>query len=396
MPDLLPLFWPLVDTPDPVFPGRIVAAWPAGSHEQLVELGILQAAGNAEFVLCPECFEHEEEVIALEWPDGRVRLMIPCPEVLRVDVPPALLQQWAISISNLVAELARSLELSGEPLELVPERLWRLGRLNRVENLRDVLFARRAGASDADFQAAFSLALRPIVLFSGDVPPQGWWQSRMLPCTSVAQIATCHSDGIAIDREALLGLVSQAEETDSPATLVFRRRGEFWVLTFEGLTAYLKDSVGLAYIARLLSEPHRDIPAVSLLAARVGIDPLVSTGSSGALLDDAARQAYSVRYQDLCEELDDATRDHAAGRIEKLREEMEELATELARATGLGGRSRQKSDADKVRISVSMAVRRAIEAISEHHAPLGRHLLRSISSGQVFRYSPDSRQEWIL
>ena len=396
MPDLLPLCWPLVDAPEPVFPGRVVAAWREGAHEQLVELGILQAAENADYVLCPECFEHEEEVLALEWPDGRVRLMIPCPEVLRVEVPPQLLQQWAISLPTVVAQLAASLQLVGKTLELVPERLWRLGRLNVEGNLRDVLFARLVGARDADFQSEFARALRPIVLFAGDVPPQRWWPGRMLPCSTVPHIATCSADGIGIDREALLGLVSQAEETDSSAALAFRRRSEFWVLSFGGKTIYLKDSVGLAYIARLLSEPHRDIPAVSLLAARAGIDPLVSTGSSGEMLDDDARDAYSVRYRDLCEELADATRDHDEGRIERLQEEMEQLATELASATGLGGRSRTKSDADKVRVSVSMAVKRTIEAVSEHHDRLGQHLKLSISSGQTFRYSPDSRQEWSL
>jgi len=394
MTDLLPLFWPLVDAPVPVFPGRVVGAWREGTHKRLVELGILEAAENADCVLCPECFEHEEEVIALAWPDGRVRLMIPCPEVLRVEIPPALLQQWAISLSTVIAQLAGSLQLTGKPLELVPERLWRLGRLNVEGNLRDVLFARLVGTSDADFQSAFARALRPIVLFAGAVPPQRWWQARILPCSSVPHIATCPTDGIVVDRAALVGLVSQAE--DVPATLTFRQRGEFWVLNFEGETAYLKDAVGLAYIARLLSEPHRDIPAVSLLAARAGIDPLISTGSSGEILDDAARDAYSARYRDLREELADASRNHDLGRIEKLQGEMEQLATELASATGLGGRGRETSNADKVRISVTMAVKRAMEAVSANHARLGRHLISSISSGQTFRYSPVSRQDWIL
>ena len=69
---------------------------------------------------------------------------------------------------------------------------------------------------------------------------------------------------------------------------MFQRRGEFWQLSFDGGTKFLKDSIGLGYIARLLMEPHRDIPAVTLLAARIGIDPLVTTGSSGEVLDDQA------------------------------------------------------------------------------------------------------------
>ena len=58
----------------------------------------------------------------------------------------------------------------------------------------------------------------------------------------------------------------------APLENAFFRRGDFWVVAYEGQTVYLQDSVGLSYVARLLSEPHRDIPAVTLLASRVGND----------------------------------------------------------------------------------------------------------------------------
>jgi len=386
----------MVDVQDPVISPLTAAAWPDGALEDLVELGILQRAENAEFVLCPECFDHEEEVVVLEGPGQQVRFMIPCPEVLRVDVPPQLLQRWTINFSILIGQLANALPLSGKIQEIIPERLWRLGRWEIAGRTHDLLFARRIGANGSDLQTAFTSLRQPIMLFAGDVPPDHWWHDRRSLSASIPLVATCSAHGIAIDREELAALVFPAQEANTNNAASFRRQGEFWVLRFGGETVYLKDSVGLAYIARLLSEPQRDIPAVSILAARAGIDPRISTGSTGEVLDDAARATYATRYQDLCEELDDAKRHHDEGRIVKLQEEMEQLSTELASATGLGGRGRKKSDAERVRIAVSMAVRRSIEAISEHHASLGRHLLLSISSGQVFRYSPDSRQEWDL
>lgn len=396
MTDLLPLFWPLVDAPDPVISPSTIASWPDGALKELVELGILQPAENAEFVLCPECFDHEEEVVALTGPGQQVRFMIPCPEVLRVEVPPQMLLRWTINFSNLIGQLANALPLSGKIQEMIPERLWRLGRWEISGRTHDLLFARRIGANGSDLQTAFASLRQPIVLFAGDVPPDDSWQERRSTGVSIPFVATCTVHGIAIDREELAALVQPAQDANPMNVASFRRQGEFWVLRFGGETVYLKDSVGLAYIARLLSEPQRDIPAVSLLAVRAGIDPLISTGSAGEVLDVAARATYATRYQDLCEELEDAMRHHDEGRIMKLQEEMEQLSTELASATGLGGRGRKKSDAERVRIAVSMAVRRAIETISEHHASLGRHLLLSISSGQVFRYSPDSHQEWDL
>ena len=75
---------------------------------------------------------------------------------------------------------------------------------------------------------------------------------------------------------------------------------------------------------------------------------------------------------------------------------MEHLASELASATGLNGRAREKSDVERVRKSVSMAVSRAITAIGKGHESLGRHLSVSIMSGLTFRYAPEREVEWMV
>jgi hypothetical protein len=193
----------------------------------------------------------------------------------------------------------------------------------------------------------------------------------------------------------LTALICQSEEADTAAAFVFRRNGEYWRLTFDGRTVDMKDSVGLAYICRLLNEPNRDIPAVSLLAARAGIDPRAASGSSGKLLEEADREKYGRLYRESSEELEDAKKNNDLGRIAKLQTQMDGLASELARATGLGGRSREKTDADKVRKSVSMAVSRDIERIAGKHAALGRHLQIAISSGYTFRYAPEQPIDWL-
>jgi hypothetical protein len=81
--------------------------------------------------------------------------------------------------------------------------------------------------------------------------------------------------------------------------------------------------------------------------------------------------------------------------MEKLQAEMESLASEIARATGLGGRSREKTDADKVRKAVSMAVSRDIDRIAAVHPALGRHLNAAIISGYTFRYAPEQPIDWL-
>ncbi|GAB6166179.1 hypothetical protein JCM19992_21790 [Thermostilla marina] len=176
---------------------------------------------------------------------------------------------------------------------------------------------------------------------------------------------------------------------------VFRRRGQMWVLKFQGETVFMQDSRGLFYIARLLAEPGRDIPAVMLLAAAEGIDTRITGGTSGPVLDDQARAEYGKRFRELQEELEDAKRHNDLGHIDRLQSEMEALGAEIGRATGLGGRKRERTDAEKVRKSVSMAVSRAIDSIEREHKTLAHHLRISISSGFSFKYAPERPIEWV-
>jgi hypothetical protein len=91
------------------------------------------------------------------------------------------------------------------------------------------------------------------------------------------------------------------------------------------------------------------------------------------------------------EELEEAENHKDLGRVAKLKSERDALGMELARAYGLAGRKRERTDVEKVRKSVSMAVKRAIDSIRDEHAVLGRHLRNSISPGLTFCYDPEHR-----
>lgn len=184
---------------------------------------------------------------------------------------------------------------------------------------------------------------------------------------------------------------------DGGAEYVFQRHEKGWLIKFQGKSALMPDSRGLFYISRLLAEPGRDVPAVSLLAAAAGIDPRVTAGSSGAILTDQTRAEYGTRFNELREELEDAEQNNDLGRIERLQSEMDALGTEIARATGLGGRNRELTDAEKVRKAVSNAVSRAIKKFDEKkYKELVQHLHNSISSGRFFKYDPEQSVDWLL
>lgn len=219
---------------------------------------------------------------------------------------------------------------------------------------------------------------------------------HLLPAAELVRVATSGEWRTACSVAQLVGAIFGLQSDAEAAKSVFRLRGEYWQLAFEGKTAFLKDSVGLGYIAHLLMKPDHNIPAVMLLAARTGFDPLIASGSSGESLDDEARKNYEECYVDLNADLEEARENHDDGRIAKLEGELESLANELASATGLGGRARESNDADRVRKSVSNRVSQDIARIKKKLEPLGKHLEASISSGLLFRYSPERKVDWIF
>ena len=192
-----------------------------------------------------------------------------------------------------------------------------------------------------------------------------------------------------IDDESALGELDQYPS-------VFRRLGHYWVIKYDTELVLLHSTNGLSYLARLLVDPGRKIPAAFLLAAEMGIDPRIPVGSSGPVLDDKALAAYRKIYLEVTRDLDEAKRDNDHARIVELEKQKEVFSKEIVGATGLGGRTREKSDSERVRKNVTNAVARAIEAVAQEHERLGRHLRNSITSGSVFSYDPERDPQWLI
>jgi len=115
----------------------------------------------------------------------------------------------------------------------------------------------------------------------------------------------------------------------------------------------------------------------------------LSEGSAGALLDAQARAAYRQRLLDLDEELAESERLADLGRREMLQAEREALLAELARAVGLGGRTRSAGSAtERARVNVQRRIKDAVARISASDAALGRHLERSVRTGTFCVFRP--------
>jgi tetratricopeptide (TPR) repeat protein len=167
------------------------------------------------------------------------------------------------------------------------------------------------------------------------------------------------------------------------------REGEYWIASFADREVRLRDRKGMAYLARLVDHPHRELSALELSGAGVA-----AAGDAGELLDTEAKRAYRARLEELREEIDEAERWNDPERAERAAAELDLVSTELSRAVGLGGRDRRAaSAAERARVSVTRALRSAIASIEEQHPDLGRHLATAVRTGTHCRYAPDAGDE---
>ena len=184
---------------------------------------------------------------------------------------------------------------------------------------------------------------------------------------------------------------------------VFRQEGEYWTLAYGGKTARLRDTKGLAYIARLLAEPGRDLHVRDLATTNQqsepgnGSEPVYVEGDLGVILDARATAQYKERLAEARQELDEATAAGDLGLAARARHEIESLTEQLAAAYGLGGRPRTAGDrGERVRKAVTNQIRRALDRISAAHPDLGRHLTYALRTGVVCTYRPEHPVGWRL
>jgi tetratricopeptide (TPR) repeat protein len=222
--------------------------------------------------------------------------------------------------------------------------------------------------------------------------------------------ARAHYHALGADRRvAEIDVLLGPSEPVAPSVAtgnVFTREGEMWRIAYAGREVRLRDSKGLRDLAVLLAEPGRPVPAVTLLSpATVGRrrstaaadDDLHEQGDLGEVVDRRARDAYRRRLADLEEEIDDADRAGDPERSARAAAEKDALVDQLAAAFGLGGRPRRAGDpAERARQTVSARVRDVLVRIEAVHPELGRHLRRSVRTGRLCVYEPDTPVEWRL
>jgi hypothetical protein len=220
-------------------------------------------------------------------------------------------------------------------------------------------------------------------------------------------------DGIALASARAMGMpaleariataaAAEAAGPREPADVgTFRREGEYWTIAFEGHAVRMKHSKGLTYIARLLAQPGTELHAADLAgaggnasSARAAAAAGLRIGDDGAgpALDDAAKAAYRARAEELRAEIAEAEEWNDPERAARAIAELDALASQLAASVGLGGRDRPTSSAgERARISVTRAIRAALERLAAESPSLAGHLEATLHTGTYCSYTPDPR-----
>ena len=196
--------------------------------------------------------------------------------------------------------------------------------------------------------------------------------------------------GLAPLLESVSALALHAPASTAPSDgrrATFRRDDKGWLLDFDSRTVRFAERRGFAYLARLLATPGHEVHALELASAG---SEAPREPSTDLVLDAKAKSELRARLRDLRAAVDEAERDGDVGRAALATRELDALEEHVASALGLGGRSRRHgSAAERGRISVTVALKRAIETIARDSPEIAAHLSRSIRTGRFCSYDPD-------
>jgi hypothetical protein len=207
-----------------------------------------------------------------------------------------------------------------------------------------------------------------------------------------------HEDGDAVV-EAVSSFFEKGRALPTPSAPMedaeLRREGEVWRLRFDGRQVLLRDSKGLADLARLLGRPNDPVHVLDLL----GEEPVERRDAArgDVTLDPPALEALRRRLRDLDEAMADAEAHADLGRRGKLAEERAALIDQVARDTGLGGRPRRLNDPiERARKAVTARLRDAIRRVKEADRTTGAHLEESVETGVTCVYRPARPIRWAV
>lgn len=158
-----------------------------------------------------------------------------------------------------------------------------------------------------------------------------------------------------------------------------RRDGRVWQVRLGERAVAVPHSVGMGYLAHLIEHAGVEVAAVELAS---GYAVSCRGSSPEPVLDARAKAAYRRRIDELRDDVHDAEAHADPARAALARAELDRFVTELTRCTGFGGETRSFVDAaERARVSVQKAIKRALATITEADPKLGQELASRVITG---------------
>jgi hypothetical protein len=166
-----------------------------------------------------------------------------------------------------------------------------------------------------------------------------------------------------------------------------RRDGSCWTVELAGRRVTVPHCVGLDYLAQLVANPGVEIDALALVSGHT----MTRQGAAQPpVVDRRAVETYRRRIAELRADIDEAAAEADDERAARARAELDELVGHLARSSGLHGAGRPfADDAERARVSVHKALKRALLAIAGADRALGDELAASVTTGLRCAYRPN-------
>lgn len=326
-----------------------------------------------------------------------------------VPIPDAeVLVEFNMSYEPIAKLLAEHLGCSPTPEIVIPNKLWNLGAPEMT--CEEVFLARNAGTDSAVRQEIASLTKEGMTLYC----------FGSLPESSAAEASICKLcdyltwDGSDIRHiEKLPPGIVKASSAYSVGTLpknLFRKKGNVWDIRYNyGPVKSLKDTVGCAYIAILLSKPNQRLTLDELAPPpETGNTVLLSpeeilngfeTGKGRGCKQDAvdATTIHSIQEYRMKKkaELEDAMSYRDEEEAKKCQDEIDRCEEYLKRNVRPDGKPKNINKANNRQSdAISRACGTVISNIEKFYPALAAHLKSSLKFGNNPIYAPTEENQW--
>lgn len=169
----------------------------------------------------------------------------------------------------------------------------------------------------------------------------------------------------------------------------FRLESDIRHIAFDSTHLQLPEVKGFQDLEELLKRNGEEVHCTELMGVTS------ETGEPYEALDSKARNDCASRIRELQTDLLEAEEANDSTRAEAIREELDPLIDYLAKAVGIGGRSRHlAAPAERARSAVTWRIRNAIKKIEAADKTIGRHFKNAVRTGAFCSYQPEKPVAW--